>query len=201
MSDRRRARFFGKRVTSPLIGFWSVTLTNKDPQIPNLPLYSDAAPATCALTGTVTTAAEDDIVTGGRTIILTLTNDTWVTSGATFDGQRANIIAGLDSAQAEATGWDATVKATQGVSGVVRTSDTVVTITLDAQASYQITAPETITVTVPSTALTGAAALVASPTFDIALSAVSEVYFQMLHRIMTGMVTQTAAGMGGVLVE
>jgi hypothetical protein len=127
--------------------------------------YTSAA--TCALTGTVTTAVESDIVTGGKTVILTLTGDTWVTAGATFDGQRQNIINGMDSAQAEAGGWDAKVKGLQGVAGVVRTSATVVTITLDAQAAYAITANETITVTVPSTALTGAAALVASPTFSV----------------------------------
>ena len=120
-----------------------------------------------ALTGTVTTATEADIVTGGKTIILTLTGDTWVAAGATFDAQRQNIINGIDSAQAEATGWDAVVKALQGVAGVVRTSATVVTITLDAQATYNITATETITATIPATALTGAVALVATPTFTV----------------------------------
>lgn len=124
--------------------------------------------ASSALTGTATASiTETDIVGGGKTIILTLTNDTWVTSGATFDGQRANIISGIDSAQAEATGWDAVVKALQGVGGVVRTSNTVVTITLDAQATYNITAQETITATIPATALTGGVAVIATPTFTI----------------------------------
>lgn len=126
-----------------------------------------AATASAALTGTVTTAYESDIVAGGKTIILTLTNDTWVASGATFDGQRQNIINGIDSAQSEAAGWDAVVKALQGVAGVVRTSDTVCTITLDAQGTYSITANETITATIPGTALTGAGAVVASPTFVV----------------------------------
>lgn len=124
-----------------------------------------------ALTGTVTAAVKADIVSGGKTIILTLTGDTWVTAGATFDAQRANIIAGLTSAGSETLGWNNVVKALQGVAGVVRTSSTVVTITLDAQATYNITANETITVTVPATALTGAGALVASPTFTINLLA------------------------------
>lgn len=128
---------------------------------------SVAAGGTAALTGTATTANEGDIVTGGKTIILTLTGDTWVASGATFDAQRQNIIDGLDSAQSEAAGWDAEVKAKQGVAGVVRTSDTVVTITLDAQAAYDITATETITCTIPSTAVSLGAQIVASPTFQI----------------------------------
>lgn len=128
-----------------------------------------ASPMSAAITGTATASiTEADIVAGGKTIIITLTNDTWVAAGATFDAQRQAIINGIDSAQAEATGWDAVVKATQGVAGVVRTSATVVTITLDAQATYDITATETITVTVPSAALTGAGgAVVASPTFTV----------------------------------
>lgn len=124
--------------------------------------------ATAALTGTVTASiTESDIVAGGKTIILTLTGDTWVASGATFDAQRQNIINGIDSAQSEANGWDAVVKANQGVAGVVRTSNTVVTITLDAQATYNITAQETITATIPATALTGGVAIVAAPTFTV----------------------------------
>lgn len=135
-----------------------------------------AAVATAALTGTVTTATEANIVTGGKTIVLTLTGDTWVTTGATFDAQRQNIINGIDSAQAEAAGWDAVVKALQGVAGVVRTSDTVVTITLDAQGTYAVTANETITATIPSTALTAAGALVASPTFTVTADAAATTF-------------------------
>jgi len=116
---------------------------------------------------TSTVTREADIVAGGKTIILTLTNDTWVASGATFDAQRQNIINGIDSAQAEAAGWDAEVKAKEVVGAVVRTSNTVVTITLSAEAAYNITATETITVTIPATALTGAVACVSSPTFRV----------------------------------
>ena len=123
--------------------------------------------ATAALTGTVTSANEADIVAGGKTIILTLTQDTWVASGATFNAERQAIINGLDSAQSELLGWDNVVKALQGVAGVVRTSDTVVTITLDAQITYSITANETITATIPASALTGNVAVVATPTFTI----------------------------------
>lgn len=127
-----------------------------------------AAP-TIALTGTVTASiTEADIVTGGKTIILTINNDTWVASGATFDNQRQNIINGIDSAQAEGTGWDAEVKAKEVVGAVVRTSNTVATVTLTAEAAYNITATETITATVPATALTEGVAVVASPTFTIA---------------------------------
>lgn len=84
-----------------------------------------------------------------------------------FASARQAIINGLDSAQAEGTGWDAVVKAGQGVSGVVRTSDTVCTITLDAFASYGITTQETVTATIPAAALLGATSVVAAPTFTV----------------------------------
>lgn len=90
-----------------------------------------------------------------------------VLEGTWFDDIRADIIAGLDSAQSEAAGWDAKVKANIPVANVVRTSDTVVTITLQAQADYDITAQETITVTVPASAVAGAAQIVATPTFTV----------------------------------
>lgn len=123
--------------------------------------------ATAAITGTATPSIrEADIVAGGKTIIITLTGDTWVTAGATFDAQRQNIINGLDSAQAEAAGWDAQVKANLAVTTVVRTSNTVCTVTLSAQAAYNITARETVTVTIPASALAGAAQIVATPTIN-----------------------------------
>lgn len=84
-----------------------------------------------------------------------------------FADARAAIITGIDSAQAEAAGWDAKVKANIPVGNVVRTSDTVCTVTLQAQADYDITAQETITVTLPASALTGDAQIVATPTFTV----------------------------------
>jgi len=128
-----------------------------------------ATGSSAALTGTATSSiTESDIVTGGKTIILTLTGDTWVAAGAAFDAQRQNVIDGLDSAQTEGTGWDAEVKANEVVGAVVRTSDTVVTITLTASAAYDVTAQETITATIPATALvTSESAVVAVPTFTV----------------------------------
>lgn len=124
-------------------------------------------------TGTaVPTQTEADVVTGGKTIILTLTGDTWVAAGATFDAQRQNIIDGLDSAQSELTGWNAEVRNKEVVGAVVRTSDTIVTITLTAAAAYDITATETITATIPATALvTSASAVISSPTFTVTAAA------------------------------
>jgi lysozyme family protein len=124
--------------------------------------------ASVALTGTLfNEPIERSIVNGGFTLILTLTDDTWVTAGATFNAQRQNIINGITSAQSETHGWNNEVRDVIAVTTVVRTSNTVVTITLPAEDAYDITSAETITATVPATALVGAGALVASPTIAI----------------------------------
>jgi hypothetical protein len=124
---------------------------------------------TSATTGTsVPTQDEDSVVTGGTTTILTLTNDTYVAAGATFDAQRQAIIDGVTSAQSELTGWNNEVRDKELVTSVVRTSDTVCTITWSASASYDITATETITATIPAAALvTSATPVVSSPTFTV----------------------------------
>lgn len=130
-------------------------------------IVAASAVASATLGGTVITTSvnEADIVAGGKTIILELTNDTWVTAGATFDATRDDIIAGLDSNLAEAAGWDAVVKVTGlSVTDVVRTDNDTVTITLPAVASYDISLTETITVTIPAVALTGGVALGTTPT-------------------------------------
>lgn len=136
------------------------------------PGFAPAA-ANAVVTGTALTGGvlEAEIVAGGETIIITLANDTWVSSGATFNAQRQNIIDGLDSAQSETAGWNAEVRDKEAVTAVVRTSDTVVTITLSAAADYAVDSDETITVTVPGSALAGGNPLIATPTFDITAQA------------------------------
>lgn len=141
----------------------------RSPRIQNPLANPPVTSVSVALSGTVSPSiTEADVVAGGKTIILTVTNDTWIVAGAlSFDLQRQNIINGLTSAQSETLGWNNVVKALQGVAGVVRTSDTVVTITLDAEITYDITATETITATVPGTALVGGTSPVATPTFNV----------------------------------
>lgn len=105
--------------------------------------FGDPSAVSAAVTASLT---ESQIVAGGETIVITLTNDTWVAAGATFNAQRQNILDGI-------TGT--TFIASQSVTTVVRTSDTVVTITLEAVPGYTITANETGSVVVPATALDG----------------------------------------------
>ena len=122
-----------------------------------------------AVTGTIGDGAtEQEVRDGNGTILVTLTDDTWVASGATFDAQRQNIINGLVAADSQTYGWNNEVKAKLGVTAVVRTSDTLVTITIPAGdvADYRIVTNEVITTTVPATAI-GGAALVATPTTTI----------------------------------
>jgi hypothetical protein len=138
----------------------------RSPRISNT--LANGASASAVLTGTaVPMITETDVVAGGETIIITLTGDTWVAAGATFDAIRQDIIDGIVAATSPANGWNDVVVAGQGVGGVVRTSDTVVTITLDAFASYDIASTETITCTIPASALTLASPVVASPTFTV----------------------------------
>lgn len=131
-------------------------------------LNLDSGTVVATITGTILTAGEADIQSGGRTIVITLTNDTWVAAGAAFDAQRQNILDGLDSDGSELGGWNNEVRDSELVTAVVRTSDTVVTITLTAAPNYDITASETVTVTVPATALvTSGSAVTGVPTFTI----------------------------------
>lgn len=124
------------------------------------------------VSGTVSDGVtEAELVAGGQTLIITLTNDTWVADGATFDAQRQAIIDGLNSAGIEVTGWNAEIRDKEVVGSVARTSSTVVTTTLTASPAYDITADETITVTVPASALTAAGAIIATPTFDATFTA------------------------------
>jgi hypothetical protein len=127
-----------------------------------------------ALTGTLADGAtEAQIVSGGETLIITLTNDTWDATVGADNAVTTALINGIDSGGAEGTGWDAVVKANMDYQDVDRTSATVVTITLGAEATYDITATETITVTVPGTAVAGGGSIAATPTFDITTSAPS----------------------------
>lgn len=126
----------------------------------------DGAPSgvSAAVTGTAADGlTEAEIVAGGETIILTLTGDTWVADDGTFAAVRQAIIDGMTSNRAEAGGWNAQVRDNEAVTAVVRTSATVVTITLTAAASYDINQSEIITITIPAAALVGAQAVQATP--------------------------------------
>ena len=126
-----------------------------------------AATEGVALTGTMQAGVTSSpVIAGGQTFILTLTETTWVADGATFDAQRQNIINGITSNQADQNGWD-NQKSNLPVTDVVRTSATVVTITLSALAGYAIPEPETLTTTAPASAINYGATLTAAATATV----------------------------------
>ena len=86
-----------------------------------------------------------------------------------FDDARQAFIDGFVSAQSEAAGWNAK-RSTIPVTAVTRVSNTVARLTLPAIGTYDITAQETLTDTVPASILSGGSAIVATPTFTISPS-------------------------------
>jgi len=123
------------------------------------------------VTGTaVPTQTEADIVTGGKTIILTLTGDTFVTGTSSEDG----IAGGSDSdIAASGTNWDSLIKtALDNTDVALSVGDTVATITLPAFGTYDIPSTETITWTIPAASLTtGTSDIIATPTHTVTPSA------------------------------
>jgi len=142
------------------------------PQTPPLYFVPSAAAATAVATGTlVPTSTETQIVSGGRTAILTLTGDTFVTGTTSEDG----IAAGSDSdIAASGTNWDSLIKTTLDNTDVVLSvGNTVATITLPAFGTYDIPGTETITWTIPAASLTTSASpIIATPTFTVTAVAV-----------------------------
>ena len=133
------------------------------------PTFSVLATKRVLVTGTATEAMDEaGVVTGGKTFILTTQADSWVADGATFNAQRRSILDGITSAQSEGTGWNTVVRDTLPVGSIVRDSSALATVTLPAAATYDITANETITITVPADALVASeSALVATPTVGV----------------------------------
>lgn len=127
----------------------------------------DNTTVTCALTGTsLTTPTEAEMVTGGQTVIITLTGDEWLPSPLFNDTIRQAIVDGF-SGEAIAHGWDVEIGPAIVLANVVRTSDTVVTITLPAAAAYVLAADETITFVCPASALVRATFPLGAETWDI----------------------------------
>lgn len=129
---------------------------------------------TSSLSGTAIAGGvlESEIVAGGETVIITLFNDTWAAAGTGPIGSTADtqaLIDGFTAATTPANGWNNEVRNKEPTSIVVRTSNTVATLTFTTAASaYDISADETITVTIPAVVLvTSGDAIVADAPFDV----------------------------------
>lgn len=136
-----------------------------------VPAWAQSA-ASATISG-ATTLTQSQIVAGSQQIIVTLADATWVASGATFNAQRQNIIDGITASVTSTNGWNNEVRDNLDVTAVERSSDTVVIVTLSAQAGISITADETITITIPASATSLSDPLVGIP--QITLSASSSI--------------------------
>lgn len=116
------------------------------------------------LSGTaVSGITENDIVAGGKTIVITLSNDIWIPDVATT--QRDALLDGLTVADAI---WSAVSHFKNSPSTkIVRNSDTVVTITLPAYAGFTISDDLSISLKIPKSALTSASTDITTAPFTI----------------------------------
>ena len=131
---------------------------------------------TATLSGTITqSTTESNIVSGGRTIIITLADDTWAADVASDKNKRNDLIGGLSAPTGtDGDKWNTNVrneiknKAGTDPSVVVRTSDKVVTITLPPVSGFDITGDITVSLTIPASVLTTASEpITVSPAFTI----------------------------------
>lgn len=147
--------------------------TGADQIVVSGPVFNESGGgATAVLTGTMlASVTETDITTGGKTIIITLTGDTFKAAGTGPIGSTADtqaLIDGFDAASSPTNGWNNEVRDKALTSEVVRTSSTVATWTVAAQAGYDVSSQEVITGTIPTDVLvTAAGAITATPTFTI----------------------------------
>jgi hypothetical protein len=112
------------------------------------------SPVAVALTGTIFgSTTEQNIVTGGLTVIATISNGTWGATVGQNNQITTDLLAGLDSAQSEAHGWDAEVKPALTYAMLTRNSSTQITLVLPARSAYDITVSETVTWTIPDSAV------------------------------------------------
>jgi len=131
----------------------------------NLP----SPPTSASLAGTIVSVDtdEEDIQAGGRTMVITLSGETFVASGATFNATRQDIIDGIESSDDFITGWPTAMTQNIPVGDVTRSNNTTVTILLTARPEYSIIADETMQITVPASALTAGVDLLAPETFNV----------------------------------
>ncbi|AEE95447.1 hypothetical protein [Mahella australiensis] len=88
-----------------------------------------------SLTGTALSADESAIASGGKTIILTLTNAKWAGDIATSRSKREML---LDKFTAGGSAWQEVIDAVKAQGTVARNSDTKLTVTLPAVPAFNI---------------------------------------------------------------
>lgn len=128
-------------------------------------IYSDIS---AVLSGTLVSApvAEPDIVAGGKTLVVTLTDGKWVSDIVSNETARNALFAGLTVspvvAAKDTEAWtkkvipalQAAAKLT-GQTVITRTSDTVIEITMPPVTGYEIGADQGIVLNIPSACIAG----------------------------------------------
>jgi len=137
---------------------------------------------------------ESEIVTGGKTIVVSIAGTTLVATFGADNAITTAFIQGLDSAQSEAAGWNAEVRDKMTYAAVTRTDANTATIILPATAAYQITSAETITHTIPATSTEAAEVIVATPTFVISAEYVGAEAVSAVYNASGPSMTYSASG-------
>jgi hypothetical protein len=117
----------------------------------NVTLEVQVAPSgvSVVLSGSADGSMESEIVAGGNTIICTMSGSTWAATIGDDNAITSAFIAGIVGSQSAGLIASATI-----YTNVVRTSDTVVTITLPAVAGYTLpSGQDDITISVPASAV------------------------------------------------
>lgn len=127
------------------------------------PIESQSA----SISGTVTTAAtESDIVSGGKSLIITLQDDIW-TSDIESQSNINTLVDNIEDSASSAA-WDVVQTALKASpANIVRTSDTVLTITLPPAAAYVLGSDQTINVKIPPELLTSSSANLTAGSFTV----------------------------------
>ena len=129
---------------------------------------------TCVVTGTITpSATEGEMVAGSKTAIVTLTSAEFTTDVGDDHQDTEDFLDGFDSNKSEAAGWNVEVRdaladlADNGTDEVTRDSATQCTVVFPAFASFDISESETVTVTIPASALISDDPIICTETFQI----------------------------------
>ena len=135
----------------------------------------EAVAGTAMLEGTVLPLAAEQLLNtlgqAAQSFTVTLTGDVWDPAiGLGAGAHTQGFIAGLRSAQNEPAGWNAVVRPALNHAHLSRVSDTQLRVALPARAAYDISQPETVSLTIPSAALLSRQPITASPSFVVTAS-------------------------------
>ncbi len=129
------------------------------------------------LTGTAITALiESDVITGSKTVIATISDDTWLSTLGDDNAATTAFLLGLTSDRNGSTEWDIQVRNNLTFTMLTRTSATVATLILPASSGYEPNGNETITLTVDASAMTSTSSdVTATPTFTVTITPVAPI--------------------------